>query len=443
MFYPLAKRAFDLTFALLGLLVFLPLAVVVALAIKLDDGGPVLYSQTRVGRSGRPFRIRKFRTMVPEADKSGVSITQGEDRRITRVGRFLRKTKLDELPQLWNVLIGEMSFVGPRPEVPRYVEQYTPEQRQILQLKPGITDMATLLFRNEETLLRGAADVEEFYLRYCVPRKIELNREYARRASLLQDIWIILQTLCPYWLGLFVLYGAVLVTSLALAYLLRFDFQTTPREHGEFLHALPWMVLPQMVLLFWRGQFRGLLSYFSLVELRQTVTALGLACLLQIGLWHLLGGRWLPGRSIILIHFLLSLTLLCGARLYLRLLREQYARTKPATPARPWRVGIIGPAEISTRLALELNQDSRTPRSVVALFDDNPRTWHKRPHDIPVVGMPECLLNGEWIGRLDEIIIALPADNPQRLQEVRQMLHGLPFRTTLASTGSVLKPLPV
>ncbi len=97
----------------------------------------------------------------------------------------------------------------------------------------------------------------------------------------------------------------------------------------------------------------------------------------------------------------------------------------------------------STRLALELNQDSRTPRSVVALFDDNPRTWHKRPHDIPVVGMPECLLNGEWIGRLDEIIIALPGDNPQRLQEVRQMLHGLPFRTTLASTGSVLKPLPV
>jgi lipopolysaccharide/colanic/teichoic acid biosynthesis glycosyltransferase len=440
--YPLAKRAFDIAFALLGLIVFLPVAAVVAALIKLGDGGPVFYGQTRVGRLGRPFRIRKFRTMVCDADQRGAAVTHGEDKRITQVGRLLRKTKLDELPQLWNVLVGEMSFVGPRPEVPRYVEQYTPEQREILQYKPGITDMATLLFRNEETLLRGATDVEEFYLRYCVPRKIELNREYARRASLLQDIWIILQTLCPYWLGLIALYGLVLVASLGLAFSLRFDFQMTSRERVEFVRALPWMVLPQMILLFWRGQFRGLLSYFSLLELRQTVTALGLACLLQLGLWHLLGGRFLPGRSIVFIHFLLSLTILCGARLYFRLLREQYARPKPATVTRPWRVGIIGPTETSTRLALELNQNSNGERNVVALFDDNPRTWHRRLHDLPVVGMPECLLNGEWLSQIDEIIIALPDDNPQRLAEVRQMLRGLPFRVTLASTGSVLRPLP-
>jgi len=193
------KRLYDLFFSAVGLLCLSPVVLVLALLVKVSDGGPVFYRQQRVGQGGRLFWIWKFRSMVVNAERLGIAVTRDGDPRITRIGRILRKTKLDELPQLWNVLVGDMSLVGPRPEVPKYVERYTPSQRIILELKPGITDLATLRFRNEEELLRGAEDTERFYLEHCVPRKIELNLEYARRAGLWSDTVIILRTLVP-WL---------------------------------------------------------------------------------------------------------------------------------------------------------------------------------------------------------------------------------------------------
>jgi len=195
----LAKRAYDLGCSGVGLLLLRRLLVLLSVLVKLSDWGPVFYRQERVGLGGRRFRIWKFRSMVVNADRLGMAVTRDGDPRITRVGRYLRKTKLDELPQLWNVFVGEMSLVGPRPEVPRYVERYTPAQSVILQLKPGITDLATRRFRNEEELLSQAEDTERFYLEYCVPRKIELNVEYARQAGLWSDTMIILRTLLP-WL---------------------------------------------------------------------------------------------------------------------------------------------------------------------------------------------------------------------------------------------------
>ena len=167
MTHPVAKRCFDITFSGLGLLALSPLLLVISVLVKVSDCGPAFYRQQRVGRGGVPFRIWKFRTMVVNAEKLGLSVTKDGDPRITRMGRLLRKTKLDELPQLWNVLVGEMSFVGPRPEVQRYVDRYSAEQRQILELKPGITDLATLEFRNEEELLATASDTEKLYLEYC------------------------------------------------------------------------------------------------------------------------------------------------------------------------------------------------------------------------------------------------------------------------------------
>ncbi len=195
------KRLYDLVFSSIGLIVLSPLFLVIAAVVKVTDVGPVIFRQRRIGLAGRPFYIWKFRTMVVNAEHAGLSVTCGGDARITPAGRFLRKTKLDELPQLWNVLRGEMSLVGPRPEVPHYVERYTPGQRKVLALKPGITDLATLEFRNEEELLRSAGDVESFYLAYCVPRKIKLNLQYARRANLWRDSQIILQTLFPRRIG--------------------------------------------------------------------------------------------------------------------------------------------------------------------------------------------------------------------------------------------------
>jgi lipopolysaccharide/colanic/teichoic acid biosynthesis glycosyltransferase len=188
------KRLFDISFASLGLLVLSPLFALLALAIKLSDGGAVLFRQERIGQGGQVFKILKFRSMIPNAERIGLSVTRVGDPRITRVGRFLRHTKLDELPQLWNVLVGEMSLVGPRPEVPRYVERYTHQQRKVLALKPGITDPAALEFRKEEALLSLATDPETFYLEQCMPRKVALSLEYAARASWWTDLGVIVRT---------------------------------------------------------------------------------------------------------------------------------------------------------------------------------------------------------------------------------------------------------
>jgi lipopolysaccharide/colanic/teichoic acid biosynthesis glycosyltransferase len=191
----LEKRLFDIVASAIGLLVLWPVFLVIAVLIKLEDGGPVFYRQERIGYKGRPFKIWKFRTMVVNADKLGKPLTVGRDPRITRVGYWLRKFKLDELPQLLNVLLGEMSLVGPRPEVPQYVALYTPEQRKVLDLVPGITDPASIKFANEAELLAEASNPEKFYIEHIMPTKIRLNMEYASHATLWSDILVILKTL--------------------------------------------------------------------------------------------------------------------------------------------------------------------------------------------------------------------------------------------------------
>jgi lipopolysaccharide/colanic/teichoic acid biosynthesis glycosyltransferase len=196
----MTKRGFDLLFALVGLALISPVILLVWVVTKLDDGGPIFFRQTRVGQQGRLFQIIKFRTMSIGADQVGPSITATGDRRITRVGRWLRKTKLDELPQLWNVLRGDMSFVGPRPEVPKYVALYTPEQRRVLDLKPGMTDEASVAFREEESLLAAAADPERFYIEHCIARKIAINLAYANHANVFRDMLVILRTIYLVWL---------------------------------------------------------------------------------------------------------------------------------------------------------------------------------------------------------------------------------------------------
>ena len=191
----IAERAMDIVLSACALAVLWPLLLLIALAIWIDDPGPVFYRQVRVGRNGKTFRIFKFRSMVMDADKKGLAITVGRDSRITRVGAVLRKTKLDELAQLLNVFLGQMSFVGPRPEVPKYVELYTPYQRQVLLVRPGITDYASIAYRNENDLLAGAPNPEAMYIEKIMPDKIELNMKYLREISPLADIRLILKTI--------------------------------------------------------------------------------------------------------------------------------------------------------------------------------------------------------------------------------------------------------
>lgn len=188
------KRTVDLFLATALVCILAPVWLFVALMVWVEDRGPVFYRQERIGRHGRPFLIWKFRTMTPNADRAGPLITAAGDPRITFVGRHLRRWKLDEIPQLLNVLAGEMSFVGPRPEVKRYVDLYSEEQRIVLELYPGITDEASIAFRDEEVLLAEAPDRELFYREYCIPRKIGINLTYAARAGLLSDVGVMIRT---------------------------------------------------------------------------------------------------------------------------------------------------------------------------------------------------------------------------------------------------------
>jgi lipopolysaccharide/colanic/teichoic acid biosynthesis glycosyltransferase len=190
-----SKRAFDVIAALLGLIILSPVLLLVALLIKLDSTGPVFFRQERMGKGFRPFYIYKFRTMVYDAPNRGGPITFGADPRITRLGRVLRKFKIDELPQLINVLRGEMSFVGPRPEVRPYVELFREDYEVILKIVPGITDLASLKFRDEAEILGRFANPEVAYVKHILPEKIKLAKDYVRQSSLLFDIALILKTL--------------------------------------------------------------------------------------------------------------------------------------------------------------------------------------------------------------------------------------------------------
>jgi lipopolysaccharide/colanic/teichoic acid biosynthesis glycosyltransferase len=187
------KRPIDAAVAGGALVVLAPALALIGAAVRLDSAGPALHRARRVGRGGREFTMYKFRTMRIDRPEHGPRITHHADARITRVGRLLRKTKLDELPQLWNVLRGDMSLVGPRPEDPHYVALYTAEQRRVLQVRPGITGLAAVRFRNEEAMLVGA-DWEQTYLTQVMPAKLAIDLEYVRRRSLLLDARVLLAT---------------------------------------------------------------------------------------------------------------------------------------------------------------------------------------------------------------------------------------------------------
>lgn len=189
------KYLFDRLVSLLALIVLLPLFIILVICVIIDSRGGAFFIQKRVGKNGELFDLVKFRTMFPDSESRGKLTIGSGDSRITRVGKILRKYKLDELPQLWNVLIGDMSFVGPRPEVPEYVEMYTPEQRKVLSVRPGITDEASLAYINESDLLAKSENPRESYINEIMPEKIRMNLAYLERRSFLTDLGVILRTI--------------------------------------------------------------------------------------------------------------------------------------------------------------------------------------------------------------------------------------------------------
>jgi lipopolysaccharide/colanic/teichoic acid biosynthesis glycosyltransferase len=190
----MAKRLFDFLFSVLVLLIITPFLVFISILIKFGSKGPVFFRQVRVGKGGKEFKIFKFRTMVLDADKKGLLTIGGRDPRVTAIGYYLRKFKIDELPQFFNVLFGDMSIVGPRPEVKKFVDMYTQEQRKVLSVRPGITDYASILYKDENDVLASYPNPEKAYIEIVMPHKLDINLDYIANQSLWMDLKIIALT---------------------------------------------------------------------------------------------------------------------------------------------------------------------------------------------------------------------------------------------------------
>lgn len=189
------KRLFDILASLILLIILSPLFIIFSIMIKLDSKGPIMFKQNRVTENGRIFKIFKFRTMVENADKNGSQVTVENDDRVTKIGKFLRKFRLDEIPQLINILIGDMSFVGTRPEVPKYVELYTDEMKATLLMKAGVTSLASIKFKDEEKLLQMDGNIDKIYIENILPQKMQYNLEYLKRFNFFYDIKLMFMTL--------------------------------------------------------------------------------------------------------------------------------------------------------------------------------------------------------------------------------------------------------
>ena len=425
------KRSFDILFALAGIVILAPVMLVLAILIKLEDGGPVLFQQVRIGRRKAPFKILKFRTMVEDAPARGPGITVGGDRRVTHIGAFLRRTKLDELPQLFNVLRGHMSFVGPRPEIKRYVDLHAEDYAEILKERPGITDIASIVYRDESAMLASAADPVAYYENVVLPDKVRMAKEYVRHASLLYDLKLILATLVVLFypkravdrtfekLGSFrvplsvAMHVAIFTASAFGAYLIRFDGRIPPPEWRRFLGGLPVLLLLRLVTFQRFGLYRSLWRYAAVRDLQRVMLA---TLVSSAAFWIVL--QVIPGaahasRGVIVVDTLLCAVLLVGARLA----RRAQSRVRNGVP-RSRRALLVASGDVADRVLQTMGGDTVSGYRVVGVLERDDRRHGATLHGVPVIGAESQLEAMIKQHDPDEILIAGAAG-----RSVRQMLR--------------------
>jgi FlaA1/EpsC-like NDP-sugar epimerase/lipopolysaccharide/colanic/teichoic acid biosynthesis glycosyltransferase len=435
------RRAIDVLAALVGLALLSPLLILLALAIRLTSKGPALHRARRVGRDGREFHLLKFRTMVLGADRMGPGITVEADPRITPLGRWLRSHRLDELPQLWNVLVGDMSLVGPRPEDPRYVARYSPEQRRVLASRPGVTGPAQMVYRNEPERLRAAADPEAAYVGEIMPAKLAIDLAYLRRRTVWSDLGMLFNTLRIY-LGSRLLVPmdvACLALSYVLSFAIRFDnidfFIEFPKYWPVFF-----LLLPIKVVVFERmGLYRRLWRYASVRELLSVVAAVALSSTLGGALilffWVWPTPTFVTGfpRSVIAIDAMLSLLLVGGVRFAGRWRQEMRSTVTlgRAASEEVKRALIAGAGDAGAMAARELLRNPQLGYQLVGFVDDDPDKQGLHVHSVPVVGGLSDLARSAAELQADEVLIAMPSAPGATVRRIFGLAHdaGLEVRT--------------
>jgi lipopolysaccharide/colanic/teichoic acid biosynthesis glycosyltransferase len=390
------KYCVDFTLALLGIICLLPLFATVAVLIKLDSPGPVFFRQKRAGRNAKLFDIFKFRTMVQGAYAMGSRLTVKRDPRITRLGKLLRWSKIDELPQLFNVLRGDMSLIGPRPEDPHFVEFYTPAQRRVLTLRPGIVGPSQIRGRDEvDEYPDGIRDTERYYIEHILPPKLARDLEYVDQATFWRDMVLLVRGVWITARGAFrarylwrrrrriVLLGidvVLAVTSYALALLIRFDWQWPAAEYTLQTLALVALVRPALLIYF--GAYQTILSYFGLWDAIALFKAVTVGSVVAAGVTYFVGSQSHP-RSVFVIDWALMLLMLTGSRYTLKTWLRRHPRGRSQVRE---KVIIVGAGHGGEQISRALMDDPSAAYRPVGFIDETRERWGARIHGVKILG---------------------------------------------------------
>lgn len=452
----LAKHCLDFSLALLGVLCLLPLFVAVALLIKLDTPGPIFFRQKRVGRFGKPFHIFKFRTMVDGAYLMGSRLTVKRDPRVTRLGKFLRWSKLDELPQLLNVLRGDMNLIGPRPEDPHFVEYYTPVQRQVLSVRPGIVGPSQIQGRNEvEDYPDGIKDTERYYVEHILPPKLQRDLEYVQSATFFSDlgllvhgVWITVRGAfrAEYlWnrrrrIALLAMDTVLIAVSYILACMIRFDFDWPAGE--VTLRALALLLILRPPILIYFGSYQVILSYFGVWDMFALFKAVSAGSLLVASLAYFAGLQSHP-RSLFVIEWALLMSLLVGSRYVLR----AWTRRHPRRATVRAKAIVVGAGRGGEQILRSLVEDPSSSYRPIGFIDESQERWGSRIHGVKVLGGPAELALALSANGVEVVFVCLSDVSEDTAREVASVCAAagvecrmLPALSDLLSTNRFALP---
>jgi lipopolysaccharide/colanic/teichoic acid biosynthesis glycosyltransferase len=441
------KRLMDLVLGTAALVVLLPVMALVAVAVAVDSSGSIIYGASRVGRGGGTFTMWKFRSMARGADRVGPAVTGAYDFRVTRVGAFLRRTKLDELPQLLNVIIGQMSLVGPRPEAPTYVKRWTAEERAILSVRPGITGPTQVAYIDEEELLVG--DPDAVYEDELMHAKLAVDLDYVRRFSLRRDIAILWRTLMGilsagerrtnrprrrYTLGERlrsarlgpILLDAVLAAAAAsLAVGLRIDRNNIFAAVATYWVFVPLAAIVRPAGFLIAGAYMRVWRYPTVSDAALVVSSLAAGSVIMTILIFVVMQPWaFPGsigfpRSAIVIEFLISFLVLGGVRFASRIRQEGLEEvTAPGSAGPPRPVLVLGAGEAGALLVREMRRNRALRLEPVAFLDDDREKLGRRIYGIEVVGVATDLPSVVSEREISEVIVAMPGIGGERLRVI-------------------------
>jgi len=423
------KRTVDLVISVLGLLILLPLLLIVAMLIKTDSAGPVFFRQTRVGLNGRSFHIFKFRSMVMGAYKMGSRLTTKRDPRVTRIGQILRWFKIDELPQLINVVRGEMSLIGPRPEDPHFVRHYTPAQRRVLSVRPGMVGPSQILGRDElESYPEGLKDTEAYYVEHILPDKLARDLDYVERATFLGDMSLLARGIWAtargavktkfLWrrrhrVALFAADATLIAGSCLVAFLIRNDFAWPLDARFILLPLLITLVTRSMALMYY-GAYQGVFAYFGLWDLAAVFKAVSLSGVLSAGLTFFVGLQSFP-RSVFIIDWAIILFLLGGMRYGLRGWVRQQSRQRGQ---KRQKALVVGAGVGGEQIARTLLEDPLCPYRPVGFIDEVPERWGSLIHGVRVLGGAAELPLAVSANRIQAVFVCMSDLSDTAAQEV-------------------------